>query len=530
MTTTTSVEADLGDRLKRLNEIGVALSAERDLTVLLERILYEARRFTHADAGTLFLVEDDHLNFEIAQNDTLHSFMVGRSGGNHVPPVPINKGSVSGYAAVTGEILNIEDVYTETAHSFEGRKQYDRLSGYHTTSMLGVPMKDHEGEIIGVLQLINATDTATGEVTAFTLADEELIQSLASQAAVAIENVHLIGEMEKLFESFVQVMATAIDERSPYTGGHIKRVAEMTMVVARAVNRCNAGTLARVRFNEDEMNELRIAAWMHDIGKITTPEWVVDKPTKLTTIYDRIDLLRARFALVRASIENEHLRQKLGFLEDGKSVPDDFESSYSEHISQVDEVLGFLERANTPGEFMQDEDLERLREIGSLSYSLGGDSRPYLSPDEMENLSIRKGSLTDAERQKINDHAEMSIRMLEQIPFTRNLQQVTPIAGAHHEKLNGTGYPRGLKADEINIQARILALVDIFESLSADDRPYRSRPMPRELVLKILQEEVDANHIDGDLFELFLKEELYLELDKIKAEMARDREEVPHGD
>ena len=391
-------------------------------------------------------------------------------------------------------------------------------------------MKDHEGEIIGVLQLINATDTATGEVTAFTLPDEELIQSLASQAAVAIEHVHLIGEMEKLFESFVQVMATAIDERSPYTGGHIKRVAEMTMVVARAVNRCNAGPLAHVKFNDDEMNELRMAAWMHDIGKITTPEWVVDKPTKLTTIYDRIDLLRARFALVRASIENDHLRQKLESLEGGNCVPDDFESSYSEQISQVEEVLEFLERANTPGEFMQDEDLERLREIGSQSYSVAGDSRPYLSSDEMENLSIRKGSLTDAERQKINDHAEMSIRMLEQIPFTRKLQQVTPIAGAHHEKLNGTGYPRGLKADEINVQARILALVDIFESLSADDRPYRSRAMPRELVLKILQEEVDANHIDGDLFELFLKEELYLELDAIKAEMARDREEVSHGD
>ena len=530
MTTTTSVESDLGDRLKRLNEIGVALSAERDLTVLLERILYEARRFTHADAGTLFLVEDDHLNFEIAQNDTLHSFMVGRAGGNHVPPVPINKESVSGYAAVTGEILNIDDVYTDTEHRFEGPKQYDRLSGYHTTSMLGAPMKDHEGEIIGVLQLINATDTATGEVTAFTMADEELIQSLASQAAVAIENVYLIGEMEKLFESFVQVMATAIDERSPYTGGHIKRVAEMTMVVARAVNRCNAGTLAHVKFNDDEMNELRMAAWMHDIGKITTPEWVVDKPTKLTTIYDRIDLLRARFALVRASIENDHLRQKLESLEGGNRVPDDFESSYSEQISQVDEVLEFLERANTPGEFMQDEDLERLREIGSHSYSLAGNSRPYLSSDEMENLSIRKGSLTDAERQKINDHAEMSIRMLKQIPFTRKLQQVTLIAGAHHEKLNGTGYPRGLKADEINVQARILALVDIFESLSADDRPYRSRAMPRELVLKILKEEVDANHIDGDLFELFLKEELYLELDAIKAEMARDREEVSHGD
>ncbi len=523
MTKLSTVESDLADRLKRLNEIGVALSSERDLTVLLERILYEARRFTNADAGTLFLVEGDHLNFEIAQNDTLHSFMVGRAVGSNVPPVPVNKESVSGYAAVTGEILNIEDVYTDTEYSFEGPKQYDRLSGYHTKSMLGVPMKDREAEIIGVLQLINATNPVTNEVTAFNSDDEDLIQSLASQAAVAIKNVYLIGEMEKLFESFVQVMATAIDERSPYTGGHIKRVAEMTMVVARAVNRCKEGKLAAVSFNEDEMNELRIAAWMHDIGKITTPEWVVDKPTKLTTIYDRISLLRTRFALIRSSIDNEYLRQKLALIEQGESIPADMDDLFVARLAEVDDFLRFLERANTPGEFMEDEDLQQLQKIASQRYDVAGETQSYLNDDEMENLSVRKGSLTDAERQKINDHADMSIRMLEQIPFTRKLQQVAPIAGAHHEKLDGTGYPRGLMADEISVQARILAMVDIFESLSAADRPYRAKPMSREMVLKILQKEVDANHIDGNLYELFLKEELYLELDRIKAEMVLEK-------
>jgi HD-GYP domain-containing protein (c-di-GMP phosphodiesterase class II) len=510
---------DLEDRLSRLNEIGAALSVERDLTALLERILQEARRFTRADAGTLYLRRGDSLIFEIAQNDTLMSFVGGRHGKVDVPPVPLNQESVSGYVAVTGQTLNIEDVYAEGRRRFEGPRHYDRMTGYRTVSMLVVPMQDHEAQTIGVLQLLNAVDPATGAVTAFSREDESLIQSLASQAAVAINTVRLIQDTEALFESFVKVMATAIDERSPYTGGHIRRVAEMAGVVAEAVDACRTGPLAGVRFSADRLNELRIAAWMHDIGKITTPEWVVDKPTKLTALFDRVELLRTRFALIRKSIETECLARQLAGEE-----PGELEAERARRLAEVDDDLAFIERANQPGESMRDEDLERLRRIASGTYAHDGETRPCLTAEELANLSVRRGSLTEAERRKINEHAAVTIKMLEQIPFTRKLRQVPAIAGAHHEKLDGSGYPRGLKAAEIDLPSRILALVDIFESLSADDRPYRARPMPRETVLRILREEAEANHIDRDLFALFVEEKLYLKLDEIKAQMTRERE------
>jgi HD-GYP domain-containing protein (c-di-GMP phosphodiesterase class II) len=385
-------------------------------------------------------------------------------------------------------------------------------------------MRDHEDQVIGVLQLLNAVDPASGKVVAFPRSGEPLVRSLASQAAVAINNVRLIDDTEKLFESFVQVMATAIDERSPYTGGHIRRVAEMTMIVAEAINRCDEGPLAQVSLDEDQLNELRIAAWMHDIGKITTPEWVVDKPTKLTTIYDRIDLLRTRFAWFRAELSAAHQRRRAELLAAGETVPEALEADLQSRLAELDEDLAFLERANSPGESMEDEALEQLHAIARKRYVEGDGIPGPVTDEELQNLSIYRGSLTDEERQKINDHAAMSIRMLEQIPFTRKLGQVPGIAGAHHEKLDGSGYPRGLSGEQITLQARILALVDIFESISADDRPYRARPIPRDVVLRILQEEVDAGYLDGAVFELFLRQRLYERLDEIKRAEAADKD------
>ena len=502
--------SDLEDRLRRLNEIGVALSSvQNDLTALLERILLQARHFTGAEAGTLYLVKKDVLTFEIAQNDKLNIALGGRHGTIDIPPVPVNRDSVSGYVATTGTALNIPDVYAESEKSFEGPKNYDRMTGYTTQSMLVVPMRDHEEQVIGVLQLLNALDS-DGQTHPFSKENESLIESLASQAAVAINRVRLIGDTEALFEAFVQVMATAIDERSPYTGGHIRRVAEMTMVVAQAVNDCAQGPFADVHFSKDEMEELRIAAWMHDIGKITTPEWIVDKPTKLTTIYDRIETLRLRFALMQQQVERLQERGQI-----------DSEEA-RQRLEKLSSDLAFLERANMPGEYMEDADVERLRHIAQQTYELQGRAHPCITDEELTNLVIRKGSLTEAERKKINDHASMSIKMLEQIPFTRKLRRVPEIAGAHHEKLDGSGYPNGLKAESIDLQSRILALVDIFESLSADDRPYRAKPMPRETVLMILKEMVDDDHIDRDVFDLFLREGLAVKLDELKAQMARE--------
>ncbi|HJP32546.1 MAG TPA: HD domain-containing phosphohydrolase [Candidatus Latescibacteria bacterium] len=512
---TERLDQDLEDRLRRLNEIGAALSLERDLHTLLDRILLEARRFTGADAGALFLVSGNSLTFEVAQNDTL-KLAHETDEGIVMPPVPLDESSASGFCAVRGETLNIEDVYAEDApRRFEGPRQYDGMTGYHTRSMLMVPMRDHEDQITGVLQLLNAKDPATGEVRAFPSGDEPLVLSLASQAAVSVNNVRLIDDTERLFQSFVQVMATAIDERSPYTGGHIRRVAEMTMHVAQRINACTEGPLAAATLDEDQMDELRLAAWMHDIGKITTPEWVVDKPTKLTTIYDRIDMLCTRYAWISAELEARYQRERADQLEAGSKIDATRAEAHERIRAELDDDLAFLQKANLPGEFMEEADLERLRSVAGKSY---GEGLPTpLSAEEVENLAIRKGSLTETERQKINDHAAMSIRMLETIPFTRTLAKVPAIAGAHHEKLDGSGYPRGLQGEEISLQARILALVDIFESLSADDRPYRSQPIPRDVVLRILREEVDAGHLDRDVFDLFIGQQLYLKLDDIKA-------------
>jgi len=512
---TERLDQDLEDRLRRLNEIGAALSLERDLHALLDRILLEARSFTHAEAGTLYLVSGEGLTFEVAQNDTL-TLADKTADGITMPPVTLDESSASGYCAVTGETLNIEDVYAEGApRRFDGPRQYDEMTGYHTKSMLVVPMRDHEDQITGVLQLLNARDAVTGETRAFPRGDEPLVLSLASQAAVSVNNVRLIDDTERLFQSFVQVMATAIDERSPYTGGHIRRVAEMTMQLAHAVNLCNEGPLEKQVFDEDQLDELRLAAWMHDIGKITTPEWIVDKPTKLTTIYDRIGLLHARYAWIAAELEARYQRERADLLESGSQIDPERKAAHDQVCAELADDLVFLQRVNLPGEFMEEADLETLETIAGKRYDV--DLPEPLTDEELENLSIRKGSLTGQERQKINDHAMMSIRMLETIPFTRKFAQVPTIAGAHHEKLDGSGYPRGLQGEQISLQARLLALVDIFESLSADDRPYRSKPIPREVVLRILQEEVDAGHLDRDVFDLFIREQLYLKLDEIKA-------------
>ena len=498
-------ENELEDRLHRLNAIGISLSSKQmEIDKLLEQILVEARRFTYAEAGTLYMVEAESLTFAHAQNDSLN-ITTNPADQPSLPPVPLTKDSVSGYVALTGETLKVADVYDENAHHWEGPKSYDRLMGYRTQSMLVVPMKDHDGIVIGVLQLLNAK-AKEGGYTTFSIQDETLIESLASQAAVAINNARLIRDMESLFNSFVQVMATAIDERSPYTGGHIRRVAALTMVMAKTVNRIDEGPFADFYFSDDELRELHMAAWMHDVGKITTPEWIIDKPTKLTSIVDRIELLQMRFVNMRLRIE---LLLAKGEID---------EEEAERELVAIDDDWDFIERTNHPAEDSSEEDLARLSRIARRTVVMNDKKIPCISTEELSQLSIRRGTLSDDERLKINDHAAVSIRLLSQIPFTSRLKNVPEIAGAHHEKLDGSGYPLGLSGKEITLQSRILALADIFESLSADDRPYRDQPLSRKKVLSILQSMVDSGHLDGDLYTLFLSEGIYDEFDRIKKE------------
>ena len=511
-------------QIRDLSKIGAALSAERNLPKLLEMILEEARHFTNADGGTLYMMNDDErsLRFEIVQTDSLNIRMGGTSG-NSIDWYPVrlylqdgkpNHAMVSAHVGLTGEVVNIPDVYDVEGFDFTGTRAFDNKTGYRSKSMLVVPMRNHEDEIIGVLQLLNALDPMTKESIPFTLADQELIISLASQAAVAITNTRLIHDLEQLLESFIQVIASAIDEKSPYTGGHIERVAKLTMAIAEKINAVDYGVYAPLAFNADELKELRIASWMHDIGKITTPEYVVDKSTKLETIYDRINTVKARFEVLKRDAKIEFLEHKLK-IANGESPesPDTVEENYKAKVRAIEEDFAFLENANIGGEFMAPEKQERVRNIGQTRIVMNGKERNLLDEDEIVNLCIPKGTLTNEEREIINNHVKVTIKMLEKLPYPKKLRRVPEYAGSHHEKLDGTGYPNGLKGDQLSPQARIMALADIFEALTARDRPYKKGKTLSE-AMKIMGFMAKDRHIDPELFKIFVKEKLYLEYAK----------------
>lgn len=508
--------------IQKLAKIGIALSAEKNIHKIFEMIVEEAREFTRADGGTLYIVDNEKqiLNFVILQNETLKVKMGGTSGEKiTLPPVPLridgkpNYSNVSSYAALTGEIINIPDVYEAEGFDFTGPRKYDAKTGYRSKSMLVIPMKDHENEIIGVLQLLNSKVPETGEIVPFNPEDVELIASLASQAAVALENAQLIQDLKNLFDAFIKSIATAIDEKSPYTGGHIRRVVELTMMIARKINETNTGPLAEIYFDDDQLEELRIATWMHDVGKITTPEYVVDKATKLEGLTDRIHLVETRFDLIRQIIENKYLNQKLELFKRGKaedSLLQKLDERQMEETKTLQMEKEFVVRCNDPGERMSDDKIALLKEIAQKQYIWQGKPQRYLTDDELYNLSIRRGTLTPEERKIIENHALMSIKILNQLPFPRKLAHVPQYAGGHHERLDGSGYPNGLTADQLPTQARIMAIADIFESLTAKDRPYK-KPMTLSRAIDILREMKEKRHIDPDIFELFVHSQLVKE-------------------
>lgn len=506
------------EHTKKLIDIGIALSAEKDIFNLLELIVDSARDFTNADGGTLYIVSDDEksLNFEIVQTNSLNIRMGGKTGEKiNWPPVPLfnedgspNKENVSTNVALTKKLVNIPDVYDVEGFNFEGTRKFDESTGYRSMSMLVIPMLNHENEIIGVLQLLNAKDETTDETIPFTDENIDLTASLASQAAIAVTNVRLIQDLKDLFDSFIRTIATAIDEKSPYTAGHISRVANLTMEIARKINVTEWGKYGKFKFSDDELEELRLAAWMHDVGKITTPEHVVDKSTKLEKIFDRVDLLKIRFEAIKLQMEKEWNHKKIEILtaEGNKSEKlAELDSEYSGKISKFSDDSEFCLQCNIPGEFMEDDKIERLQEFAKQSYGFNGESQPYISGDELLNLSIKRGTLNESDRKIIENHATMTLKMLNELPFSKKLRHVPEYAAAHHEKLNGTGYPLKLKGKEISVQARVMAIADIFEALTAKDRPYK-KPMKLSQAIEILGYMVKDEHLDPDLVDVFLKE------------------------
>ena len=502
----------LGGQIKKLSDIGRALSGVYDLNTLLEMIVDQARNFTNADAGTLYIVENNTLRFQIVQNDSLKIRMGGKTGETiPFPPVEMKESNVSAFVALKGVSVNIPDVYDTDLFDFTGPKKFDSSTGYRSKSMLVVPMRNHENDVIGVLQLLNATNPKTNEVIAFSQDYENLSESLASQAAVSITNAKLISDMGDLFEAFVKVMATAIDEKSPVTGGHIRRVAELTLTMAEVIHDIKEGQFKDITFSQDQLYELRIAAYMHDIGKVTTPVEIVEKAKKLQTIFDRIHYVRLRMDYIIQKIKLEGQNSKIELLQNGNDPAKikSCEQETLEKVAEMEEIRDFVNKCNEPGEFLEDETLERLKELSKRTYQdEAGESQPFITEDELVNLSIRRGSITEAERKKMQDHAAVTLRMLKQIPFTKKLKNIPNFAGAHHEFINGKGYPLGLAGDEIPFEGKLMAVTDIAEALTASDRPYK-KAMPLETVYRILRSMAEKGELDPNLVDLFIDKEVY---------------------
>jgi HD-GYP domain-containing protein (c-di-GMP phosphodiesterase class II) len=529
--------ANLFERFEQLNQIGVALSKETDINRLLEAILIAAKDITNADGGTLYRVTDERaLKFEIMCNDTLKIAMGGTTGVE-VPFDPINlfdrdgkpvTSMVAAYAVHRDKSVSIADAYTEEGFDFSGTKNFDKNTSYRSQSFLTVPMKNHENEIIGVLQLINAKDRVTSAIVPFSVADQRLAESLASQAAIALSNRMLIIHLERLFESLINLINAAIDDKSPYTSGHCERVPLLTMMLAEAVNDIQVGPLKSFAMTDKDRYELKIAGLLHDCGKVTTPVHVVDKATKLETIFDRISLVDMRFGVIKRDAEIALLNAKLEALEKGdKRALRKSQLDFEMRLREINEDREFLHFCNVGSEAMSPDDQERVKQI-STKYrwrDLQGHQADFLTDIEVENLTIRAGTLTAAERQIINHHIEVTIRMLEALPWPKHLKNVPEYAGGHHERMDGKGYPRGLTRDQMSVQARCMGIADVFEALTARDRPYKKGKTLSES-LAILGKFKLNGYIDPDLFDVFMWEKIYLKY----AEQCMDQRQVDEVD
>jgi len=508
--------------LHELNNIGVALSAQRDINKLLELILAKCRAITASDAGTLYLVvrgkdqaaqTGDRLKFVLAQNESVPVSFEERT-------VPLDETSIAGYAALSGQIVNVADAYQlPPGTPYTISRTWDQRSGYRTKSMLVVPMRDHQDTVIGVVQLINKKRDARTvlrpvalveeAVIPFTSVDEELVSSLASQAAVAFENTRLIQDIRNLFDSFVRASVTAIESRDPTTSGHSDRVATLTVALAEKVDALDAPPFRDVSFTRDQLQEIRYASLLHDFGKVGVREKVLIKGKKLYV--GELLLLRQRFSYIKRTLEAEHLRAKLDQVTAGQASPElllQMDRAHEKGLEEIEQILRMVLQANEPT-ILEEESFRALMDLPNRTYTDGeGNRQPFLSMDEVSALSIRKGSLSEKERREIESHVTHTYRFLSQIPWTGEFRRVPEIAYAHHEKMDGTGYPRKLAATEIPVQSRMMTISDIFDALVAWDRPYK-KSVPVERALDILRDEARGGKLDLQLLDVFVDAKVY---------------------
>jgi HD-GYP domain-containing protein (c-di-GMP phosphodiesterase class II) len=508
--------------LHELNNIGVALSAQRDINKLLELILAKCRAITASDAGTLYLVvkgkeqdahPGDRLEFVLAQNESVPVAFEKFT-------VPLDQKSIAGYVALTGQIVNVADAYQlPPGTPYTISRSWDQRSGYRTKSVLVVPMRDHQGTVIGVVQLINKKREARTvlrpvalveeAVVPFTSVDEELVSSLASQAAVAFENTRLIQDIRNLFDSFVRASVKAIESRDPTTSGHSGRVAELTVSLAEKVDAIDAGPFREVSFNRDQLQEIRYASLLHDFGKVGVREKVLIKGKKLYV--GELLLLRQRFGYIKRTLEAEHLRAKLEQVMAGQASGEllaQLDRAHEKGQEEVEQILHMILQANEPT-ILEEESFRALMDLPNRTYTDGeGNRQPFLSPNELAALSIRKGSLSEKERREIESHVTHTFQFLSEIPWTTEFRRVPDIAYAHHEKMDGTGYPRKLAATDIPIQSRMMTISDIFDALVAWDRPYK-KSVPVERALDILRDEARGGKLDTQLLDVFVDAKVY---------------------
>ncbi len=520
-----------GDELSELNKIGVALSAERDINKLLNLILLKSREITRADAGSLYLVEPsketgngegDRLRFKLTQNDSVD-----------VPfeesTMPLDEASIAGYVARSGRLVNVADAYRlPDGNPFRISRSFDEKSGYRSKSMLVVPMRDHQELVIGVIQLINKKRDRTtvlkpaslveDEVITFTSEDEKLAGSLASQAAVAFENADLIRRIRRLFDEFIEAAVTAVEQRDPPTSDHSRRVAVLTVGLARKVDAISSGPLAGITLSDDQLKELRYAALLHDFGKVAVQEKYLRKKNKLYA--GQMMAIRQRFAYILKCIEADHLRAQLEMQACGRATATALavlDAEYHRRRADVVRLRDAVESANKPTVVAQ-ESFSAFVDLPTRQF--GGEKEqedfpvedwaepPYLSSAEVVALSIRKGSLTHEEKERINEHVQKTYEFLTRIPWTGDLKRIPEIAWAHHEKLDGSGYPRKLRAAAIAPQSRMMTISDIYDALVAQDRPYK-KAVPPERALGYLEDDVNAGLLDGDLLRVFIDAKIY---------------------
>lgn len=514
--------------LTELNQIGIALSIERDPDALLEKILFQARKITSADAGSLYLVEknpdspavennfwaDKQLRFKLAHNDSLEA-----SYSEFV--MPVAKKSIAGYTALASHPVNIDDAYQLPQDSpFQHNRSFDEKMGYITKSVLCIPMTSHQGEMIGVLQLINrkrnwAVKLTSAEVVAqqiipFDQHCIDLASSLASQAAVSIENMRLYEEIKHLFERFIVASSHAIEQRDPTTSGHSTRVAEITVALAQKLDGIDRGPYKGVKFSGDDIQQINYAALLHDFGKIGVREHVLIKEKKLYP--EQLQIIKYRFKFIKKVVELLYSRKKLDYLfNNDRKGAERFLASIDHELKQqlekLDSYLEFILQANEP-KVLAEGGFEKLKEISELTLQDNGELTHFLTEDEVDLLSIPRGTLNAEERLEIESHVNHTYNFLTKLKWPTHLKSVPQIAQSHHEKLNGEGYPNKLSKDQIPLPARMMAIADIYDALTAWDRPYK-KAMPTERALSILKEEVELGCLDSELFRLFVEDKIY---------------------